>query len=465
MWVEVTKTTNADGSVSYSYVVVTKVGDTIKRVNETALTSTNAPTAALTSLPNSASGSGGGSGTSQAKGAQASDGAATSSNSSGFSSGALVGVVVGGLVLTALLIGFFVLRRRQIMRDRDSVGDDDIIDSPVRNDQGRPYKSPSTWGINYQEVTAQTAATMSSQGTGPNRSRPSGSLWEDAVIVAARVPFDRVTIGELLGKGAYGEVYRGEFRDQKVAVKRLLPETRKNMVHIEGFLSEIRLLAAMEHPHIVQFVGVAWDSLSDLMCLTEFMGGGDLRSLLIEYQEIGHPVGYDLKKTNIALHVTHGLTYLHSLNPVVVHRDLKSRNILLTNSLQAKLTDFGVSRERSDRTMTAGVGSSLWMAPEVMMGMRYDEKADIFSLGVVMSEIDTHQLPYSHAKESQTGAPMPDMAVLQLVTSGRLRVQLSERLLPSLRHLITECVNLDPRQRPTAAQALYELQMMARSLQ
>ncbi|KAG6953804.1 hypothetical protein JG688_00012639 [Phytophthora aleatoria] len=75
-----------------------------------------------------------------------------------------------------------------------------------------------------------------------------------------------------------------------------------------------------------------------------------------------------------------------------------SRNILLTESLDAKLTDFGASRIRSDATMTAGVGSSLWMAPEVMMGKRYGEKADVFSLGVVISEQDTHELPYFHAK-------------------------------------------------------------------
>lgn len=450
--VEVTKTTNSDGTTTYSYVVVSKMGDQIQTYNETSTVATDV-------ISSSSSGSA----SNQAEGTQANDGQ-SSSTSSGLSSGALIAVVIGGFVFVVLLIGFFVFRRRQILNDRESVEDDDVIDSPVLHDNANQPKGPSTWGVNYEEITTKTATTHSSMGSASHRTRRSSSEWEDPVIVAARVPFDRVKISELLGKGAYGEVYRGEFRDQEVAVKKLMPDTKKNMKHITDFLAEIRLLATMEHPHIVHFVGVAWDALADLMCLTEFMAGGDLRSLLIDYHEARHPLGFDAQKVTIALHVAHGLTYLHSLNPIVLHRDLKSRNILLTNTLQAKLTDFGVSRERSDRTMTAGVGSYLWMAPEVMKGMRYDEKADVFSLGVVLSELDTHELPYSHAKDSQTGAPMMDVAVLQKVSAGRLRVQLSDRLLPSLRYLVTACVNLDPRQRPTAAQALYELQVISRSL-
>ena len=80
-----------------------------------------------------------------------------------------------------------------------------------------------------------------------------------------------------------------------------------------------------------------------------------------------------------------------------------------------KITDFGVARERVDCTMTAGVGSCLWMAPEVMIGERYDEKADIFSFGVVLSELDTHHLPYSHVTESGTGRKLPDAALVSMV--------------------------------------------------
>lgn len=380
----------------------------------------------------------------------------------------IVGITLGALATCIIMvIALIVIRRRR--QNKSSMASDFYAmesnegESPCQRKSSSSMPQPN----NYQETTATTSkstATHSSHGTESKPSqRPGGGIWEDPLIIAARVPFGRIKIGDLLGKGAYGEVYRGKFHNQQVAIKRLLPDTRKNMTHIESFLTEIKLLASLEHPHVVQFVGVAWDSLLDLMCLTEFMDGGDLRSLLMHYEDTNHEEGFDLEKTGIALEVAHALTYLHSLKPMVLHRDLKSRNILLTNSLQAKLTDFGISRAWTDRTMTAGVGSMLWMAPEVMMGTHYDEKADVFSLGVVMSELDTHQLPYSNTKDARSGALLPGMAVLQLVSSGRLTVKLSDKLIPSMRALIEKCVSVNPEDRPTAAQVLYELQLGVRS--
>ena len=194
------------------------------------------------------------------------------------------------------------------------------------------------------------------------------------------------------------------------------------------------------------------------------MDGGDLRALLIKFDEVDHrPLGFDATKARIVLDVAHALTYLHCLDPIVLHRDLKSRNILLDKQLRAKLTDFGVSRERSDRTMTAGVGTSLWMAPEVMMGERYDEKADLFSFGVVLSELDSHKLPYARAKVTETGRVIPDTAILQLISSSRLRVEFTPPTSPALEamvHLGTACVAFEPDERPTASQALYQMQLV-----
>ena len=145
----------------------------------------------------------------------------------------------------------------------------------------------------------------------------------------------------------------------------------------------------------------------------------------------------------------------------MIHRDLKSRNILLSENQDAKLADFGASRERVDGTMTAGVGTSLWIAPEVMMGERYDEKADMFSFGVVLSELDSLQNPYAHAKENNpAGRKMPDTAILQLVAMGKLRVEFSPKTLKGVVQLGTACTSIDPTERPTAAEAYQKLQMI-----
>ncbi|KAG6604543.1 uncharacterized protein IUM83_14135 [Phytophthora cinnamomi] len=156
---------------------------------------------------------------------------------------------------------------------------------------------------------------------------------DDKVINKARIPREKVVVHEFISRGAFGKVCKGTYNGQPVAVK--------TMSDVVTFMKEIKMAATMSHPNIVQFIGVA-------------------------YEEEKRPTGFDADKLKIALQVAHALAYLHSREIPVIHRDLKSKNILLNEALGAKLTDFGVSRERADRAMTADVGTSLWMAPEVM---------------------------------------------------------------------------------------------------
>ncbi|ETL94066.1 TKL protein kinase [Phytophthora nicotianae] len=263
-------------------------------------------------------------------------------------------------------------------------------------------------------------------------------LWDDHIITANRIPREQVRVLKIISRGAFGEVYAGIHNDNQVALKMLLPSARRDIKMVNDFLMEARLTATMEHPRIDACIGIAWDSLSDLCVVLEFMEGGDLRSLLANYEQKQRPLGFDREKTAIALHVCHALTYLHSLEPPVIHRDLKSRNILLNEMHEAKLTDFGISRERLDKTMTAGVGTSLWMAPEVMTGEKYDDKADIFLFAVVLSELDTHSLPYSQAKQKRQNSHGPK----------------------SMTDLGYTFVSVDPTMRPSAAEALFKLQVI-----
>ncbi|KAG6952105.1 hypothetical protein JG688_00013418 [Phytophthora aleatoria] len=206
------------------------------------------------------------------------------------------------------------------------------------------------------------------------------------------------------------------------------------------------MTATMDHPHIVSFVGV----------VLEYMDGGELRSLLNNYLESKKPVGFNREKATIALQVCHALTYLHSLMLSVIHRDLKSRNILLGSNMKAKLSDFGIS-------LTAGVGTSLWMAPEVMLGKHYDDKADIFSFGVVLLELDVHTLPYARAKKENldsNGREMIDSILLQKVALGTLQVEFSNPKPRSIGELGRACISIDPTERPSAAEALYRLQVI-----
>jgi serine/threonine-protein kinase TNNI3K len=380
----------------------------------------------------------------------------TASGSSGISTGAIVGIVVAAVVVVLVVVGLLWCRRRRSeaagspsQAYADKHGDDDAYAGLV---------SPTTG--HKSTVSGATGEDSNSLGLGP---RSLAGLWDDEVIATARIPREKVLVQQLISRGGYGEVYYGLFNGQHVAVKMLLPESRKSVKHVNDFLAEVKMMATLDHVRIVSFVGVAWDSLTDLCVVSEYMEGGDLRALLASYEAQHRPLGFDRSKVTIALHVAHALTYLHSLDPPVLHRDLKSKNILLSSALEAKVTDFGISRERVDKTMTAGVGTSLWMAPEVMMGERYDDKADMFSFGVVLSELDLHALPYAHTKDSSnSGRKRPDTAILQMVAMGKIRVEFSASALESMAALGLSCVGLDPKDRPTAAEALYKLQTILR---
>ncbi|KAL3664617.1 hypothetical protein V7S43_010366 [Phytophthora oleae] len=361
----------------------------------------------------------------------ASSGSDGGNGNTGLSTGAIIGIGCGGIVALLVVVGLVVLCRRKSHRKRRGT------------------------------LTTKTGDNNTASIEAALRGQP--GLWNDDVITAKRIPRDKVKVKDLLSSGAYGEVYKGVYNRQEVAVKMLLPSTRGNIQHVTDFLAEAKLTATMDHPHIITFIGVAWDSLSDMCVVLEFMDGGDLRTLLNSYEAAKRPVGFDKQKATIALHVCEALTYLHSLMPPVIHRDLKSRNLLLNRNFEVKLTDFGISKERLDQTMTAGVGTSLWMAPEVMLGEKYDVKADIFSFGVVLSELDVHTLPYTQAKKrslASTGRKMADATLLQKITSGEIRVEFSKSIPRSLLELGLTCVSVDPLYRPTAAEALYRLQVI-----
>ncbi|RLN27446.1 hypothetical protein BBJ28_00015834 [Nothophytophthora sp. Chile5] len=370
------------------------------------------------------------------------------SGSSGVSVGVIIGIVAGVLVLVLLIVGFFICRCRRKKAKRQ-----EQIQTPSTMEQ-----AVMATGQFYQQPVSPAKQSTESTTLASSDRKEVSQLWDDEVIIAARIPREKVIVQQLINRGGFGEVYAGSYNGQRVAIKMLLPERKKSIAQVNAFLAEVKLMASLEHPHIVQFVGVAWDSLTDLCVLSEYMTI-DLKALLLKFEERHIPVGFDHDKVKVALHVAHALTYLHSCAPPVIHRDLKSKNILLNEAMDAKVTDFGISRERVDATMTAGVGTSLWMAPEVMLGERYDDKADVFSFGVVLSELDMHSLPYSFAKNnSSSGQRLTDTAILQMVAAGKLRVHFSGVGPHSMAELGLECVSLDPRQRPTAAEALYRLQ-------
>ncbi|GLE01435.1 hypothetical protein PINS_up010265 [Pythium insidiosum] len=329
----------------------------------------------------------------------------------------VIAVVCGVLVIVLIALGWFYIRRR--------------------------HNSATTKRENqFSYVTGEETLSPSSSETKDARV----TVLDAPDVTTLKISMTELILGEEISQGAFGRVYEGSFKGEKVAVKRLAPHRRKDLKQFMSFVDEAKLMASMRHARIIKFVGIAWTSPFDLHVVTEYMDGGDLRGLLERYQEHRHPTGFSKDKLKIALHAAEGLAYLHALRPQVLHRDLKSRNVLLTAELDAKLIDFGVARERADHTMTVGVGTLRWMAPEVMSGGHYGEAADVFSFGVILAELDTHELPYTVG-----GEPLRTETIVARVVMGTLRVAFSDTADTEVVALARECMAPSPADRPLAA--------------
>ncbi|KAG2894442.1 hypothetical protein PC114_g15902 [Phytophthora cactorum] len=272
------------------------------------------------------------------------------------------------------------------------------------------------------------------------------------VVILLLLDYDEVKLGRCISRGGFGLVFSGTYRGRQVAIKKIKVNRETEGSQIEQFIREITLMAVLQHPRIVEFIGVAWDALVDFSAVTELMERSDLSAILQNCRENGFQLTWNDHKATIALHIVEALAYLHSLSPKVIHRDLKSKNVLLNRKMEVKLSDFGISRERHGvDTHMAGMGTSFWIAPEVLRGQDYDEKADVFSFGVVLSELDTDDYPYWNTTNPPRGK-LQEGEILQLVASGQMRPSFSRSYPASILKVAIRCLHVRPEDRPSAAE-------------
>ncbi|GMF30926.1 unnamed protein product [Phytophthora fragariaefolia] len=392
--------------------------------------------------------------------------ASTSDTNNGFNLVLIAPIVAGLLIVVGLLAIFvYVKRKRQATTESDSLEDSLIylesfhppkakVDKPENDfapDRSTAQTVDDTLSNSHRGVDRtfkflSSSSSASEFGSGSNQTLQ--ILLGSEFLSGKRMPFESLVFKRALSKGACGEVWLGEYQGQQVAIKRLLQAKAHRAEEVEEFAQEIELSASLKHPNIVSFIGVAWNSLNNLVMALEFFPMGDLQAYLSKHADL---MSWGREKIHIAVGVVRALEYLHSGAPPLIHRDLKSRNILLTNTLEAKLIDFGVSRGRQEHSMTAGVGTPYWTAPEVLEGKRYTEQADIYSFGVVLTELDTGKIPYYDALISEGKKPKP-FQVLSDVMAGMLRPSFSDSCPARIRRIGVACCQHDPARRPRAAQ-------------
>eukprot|EP00002_Diphylleia_rotans_P035707 TRINITY_DN781_c0_g1_i10.p1 TRINITY_DN781_c0_g1~~TRINITY_DN781_c0_g1_i10.p1 ORF type:complete len:2527 (-),score=625.44 TRINITY_DN781_c0_g1_i10:128-7708(-) len=192
---------------------------------------------------------------------------------------------------------------------------------------------------------------------------------------------------QALGTGSFGSVVVGLYKAQKVAIKRMLTSTAPNTPLM--FMMEVAVVRQLSHPNIVKFIGACVNP-SKLAIVLELVEPGSLRDYL---RDKSKPFTHQ-NKWHVIRGIIEGMAYLHSRVPLLLHRDLKSANILINSNFDAKICDFGFARIKSTtRTMTK-CGTLAYQAPEILNGKRYNEKADVYSFGIVVWEIESRESPY-----------------------------------------------------------------------
>ena len=233
-----------------------------------------------------------------------------------------------------------------------------------------------------------------------------------------------------IGKGSSGVVYEAVqiSTGLKVAVKQL-DSVNLNKYELASFKREVTALSTLQHKYLIKFIGATL--ASPYWIITQFMPGKSLFARLRE------PFGLTpIQLTRIAYQVAEGMAYLHSKN--MIHRDLKTLNILLDEDLSPRICDFGITREIGEK-MTGLVGTLNYMAPEVIGRNQYNLKADVFSFGMMLWEMLNQDIPFSSLDQINTG---------RAILNGQ-RPPISKMAPKSLQTLIKDCWQADKDARPS----------------
>ncbi|OMJ96304.1 hypothetical protein SteCoe_32 [Stentor coeruleus] len=263
-----------------------------------------------------------------------------------------------------------------------------------------------------------------------------------------------IKLGNILGAGASCTVYRGEYKRTPVAVK-MMRESYSGQNIVQEFQREVSAMVTLRHPNLVLFMGANVEP--NMMIISEFCAGESMFKLLHEKKNVQL---HWRQKLKMIIDVARGMLYLHEANPPILHRDLKSLNLLLLDEVNSpndfilvKITDFGIARiiEEEEARLTVRMGTCHWMAPEVMNSEPYSLAADVYSFGIVVWEIVARETPYR-------GMNSIDIS-MRVLRGERPDINAIGPSVPvAIKDLIKSCWDQNPARRPTFRQIMQFLE-------
>lgn len=340
-------------------------------------------------------------------------------------------------------------------------------ESQAKKVKGEAVSSPATDRRAW--VSNQTSgAEAAGPGPGPERrawisateakdARSTGQLDQGGKILLAKhemIDFAKLTQKDCLGSGGFGAVYRGYFGTREVAIKKLFCEDGGNIspLQLEELEKEVVALRSLSHPRLVGFIGACLQP-PNLCIVTEFMPGGSLHHLLHKART---PLTLGTQ-SKIAIQVCEGVDFLHGHTPPVVHRDLKSLNIVLDRIYNAKICDFGLtqSMEKTHITLKEGGngGSPRYMAPECYdCKGKITEKVDVWALGCILVEVFGGPLPYDDCSNIQQ--------IVAKVLIDKQLPYIPHHLPAGVRPIVEDCFQFDFKQRASAQDVFSRMKLL-----
>lgn len=275
------------------------------------------------------------------------------------------------------------------------------------------------------------------------------------------VKWKSIKIKEKLGSGAFSTVFKGVWRGSQVAVKK--PIFSENGLlkddFVDIFKREVKMLTKLRHINIVTLMAVCLDK--ENMCLLLELCKSDLHTILLDHSIILPPK----KLLGFAIDISQALLYLHTNKPPMIHRDIKSSNVLINSYGIAKISDFGYSTYLNEHdfvfnkhkiTKRADKGTPAYMAIECLKNDNFSTKSDVFSFGVILWELMTRVTPWA--------GKAPESIYAEITTGSRLEVPLDTDFPESYIKLMTSCWLEDPNDRPSMKIVLQTLKKINKTL-
>ncbi|GKV05216.1 hypothetical protein SLEP1_g17250 [Rubroshorea leprosula] len=382
--------------------------------------------------------------------------------SGGAVAGIAIGCVLGFLLLVVILV---ILCRKKSNRKSRSIDITSIKQQEVEIPREKPAVELDNVGYGYS-VAAAAAAAMAGNAKG---GETNGTGAKKLVFFgnATRV-FDLEDLlrasAEVLGKGTFGTAYKAVLEGgAAVAVKRLKDVTLSE----KEFKEKIEGVGAMDHQNLVPLRAYYY-SRDEKLLVYDYMPMGSLSALLHGNKGAGRtPLNWELR-SRIALGAARGIEYLHSQGPNVSHGNLKSSNVLLTKSYEARVSDFGLAHLVGPSSTPNRVAG--YRAPEVTDPRKVSQKADVYSFGVLLLELLTGKAPtYALLNEEGVDLPRWVQSIVREEWSSEvfdlelLRYQTVEEEMVQLLQLAIDCAAQYPDRRPSITEVTRRIEEIHRS--